>query len=55
MKKRKDLTISELDVEPIADEELAALSAASAAATDGGSYCYCIDYQSDLIIFCDEA
>jgi hypothetical protein len=40
MKKRKDLTISELAVEPIADEELAAVSAASDVPVDGGSDCY---------------
>jgi len=44
-KKRRRLTISELDVQPISDEELASIAGSLRSGED--SYCDCIIYRSD--------
>lgn len=48
MKKSKPITISEMDVQPISDEELQALTGTQANAAWQSNVCGCWDWYSDF-------
>jgi hypothetical protein len=48
---KKTVKITELDVEPLADADLAAI----AGAADPHSVCTCIRHQSDIFVSCEHS